>query len=395
MLSRTIIELLSRNPMSQASLQDVTQVSLPTLRRAIQQLVESQWIMTVGQSATTGGRPAMLYGLNPQFHAIIGVHLQLPGMNLFVVDLTGTLLHEVHVNSNHPLSPEEVISEITNYVSQFDRQFPERRLLGVGIAAPGYIDPQLGEIISIGRVEGWQNFPISSRITATTGLPAAIVNDIDCMASAEVLHAAAPTDDNLAYVGVYEGIKASVFLNNDLYKGPFGNAGIIGRNRIKVHGEENYQSLEELASIRAITRHFQQQSSTIPEHQDVLDQSDTRLQFQLIMDVAVRGDELCASLIAEMSDLLAAEIANLIYTIQPSILIVGGALSTMPKPLFSSLELQIRQHLPTLLSNQLVIQQAQLSLSNSVPVGLAYQFLHHFVTTEEFELARAREGSAL
>ena len=181
MLSDTIVELLSQQHHSLADLQQQTQVSMPTLRRAVQDLVDNRWISTVGQSATSRGRPAMLYGLDDSTHCIVGVHLQLPGLRLVTVDLPGNVLDEINIDHYDTLSPEDVLLEIAEYVQSIEQTLPHRNLLGIGIAAPGFTDPQSGEIISIGRVPTWQNFPIQARITATLGLPTFIANDIDCL----------------------------------------------------------------------------------------------------------------------------------------------------------------------------------------------------------------------
>ncbi|MEZ4555504.1 MAG: hypothetical protein R2854_03470 [Caldilineaceae bacterium] len=65
--------------MSLADLQQATQVSLPTLRRAVQDLTDARWIRVVGQAEANGGRPAMLFGADTTRFLLVGVHLQLPG----------------------------------------------------------------------------------------------------------------------------------------------------------------------------------------------------------------------------------------------------------------------------------------------------------------------------
>ncbi|MEZ4635554.1 MAG: hypothetical protein R2856_11410 [Caldilineaceae bacterium] len=47
-LQRSILRTVLNAPMSLADLQQATQVSLPTLRRAVQDLSDAQWIRVVG-----------------------------------------------------------------------------------------------------------------------------------------------------------------------------------------------------------------------------------------------------------------------------------------------------------------------------------------------------------
>lgn len=388
-LASTIIEILTHGPSSLATLQASTQVSMPTLRRAVQSLLEEKWLSIAEGTTATRGRPAMLFGLNEAAHIIIGAHLQLPGLRLLMVNFTGDVLDEAAIHSEEVMSPESVLQEIAKYTDRARQDFPDRRVLGVGIASPGFTDAHTGEILSIGRVPGWQSFPIRSRIKAATGLTAMLVNDVDCMAYAEILRADNGAVDSQIYVGFDEGIKASIFLNGKLYTGSFGNAGIIGRTRIGTR-DEGFKSLENLVSIRAIVEGFRQEVSqaggeTDARYNQILSTGDARQQFQYILEAAQsETDGLCRSMVDDMLELLALAIANTIYVIQPELLIVGGALSTLPVSLFSRLEAEIRQLLPQLLSNQLIIQQAQLASPSSVPIGITRQFLRHFITTPDF-----------
>ena len=269
MLSNTIIELLSRNELSLADLQLQTRVSMPTLRRAVQELVDHDWIAMVGQSTTPRGRPAMLFGLDDTTHLILGVHLRVPELRLVAANLHGEVLDEKTINSYDELTPDHVIQEIVEYTQHVEQQFPPRRILGMGIAAPGFTDPDTGEIISVSRAPTWQKFPIRTRIMASLGLPVVIANDIDCMAIAELLHSPPPMTDSLIYVGFTEGIKASIFFNGELYKGPFGNAGIIGRNRLGMPQTDQYEPIENWTSTHAVNNAFYEALTQLPSSEQM------------------------------------------------------------------------------------------------------------------------------
>ena len=206
-LQQTIVRNLLTSPMSLADLQIATQVSLPTLNRAIKALSETQWIQTVGQAEANGGRPATLYGIDERYFLIIGLHLQLPGIRLIATDLNGEVLHISQEFQNIVPSPTEAVAAISDYIQSIRVKFPSRQILGIGIAAPGFIDLNSGDIISIGRVPSWVNFPICSQLQAATAAPVQIANDIDCMAFAEFQHINAPLEKNLVYIGFDEGIK--------------------------------------------------------------------------------------------------------------------------------------------------------------------------------------------
>lgn len=377
-----IIRLLTERPLSLSDLQMATQVSLPKLRRVVQELTAADWIRAVGQNAGTGHRPATLYGLNGGAHLIIGVHLQLPGMRLVTIDLTGAIVDEADLQSDEPLLPNDALREITYYVRRVRSTFPDRQVIGVGVATPGFVDSVNGEILTIERVPTWQSLPIRSRLESNLGLPITLANDIDAIAVAELRFADSRTSDDLLYLGYYSGIKASMFLNGELYKGPFGNAGILGRMLI---AEGSEARLEDAASMYAVCALFDaRMDAGLEAHRAVQALPGRRARFQRILELAEAGDAVCASITDALMRTLAFSISNLLCLIQPSVLIVGGALSTMPVRLFEQLERKIRLPLTPLVSNRLVIQQARLTAPNSVAVGAAHQFMLEYVSSDQF-----------
>jgi len=106
--------------------------------------------------------------------------------------------------------------------------------------------------------------------------------------------------------------------------------------------------------------------------------------FQRILEAAEAGDPLCASLAADMIALLAVVIANLVNTIQPNLLIIGGALSDLPPRLFNQFETAIRGYLPQPIANYVLIQRARLSPPNLVIAGITREFLEQYVAQEDF-----------
>ncbi len=387
----TIVRSLSAQPLSLADLAAAAQVSLPTLQRAVKDLTEAGWVRAVGRAATTGGRPAVLYGLDASTHLIIGAHLQLPGVRLAAVTLTGDVLDEHQIENGVATSPDEVVREIAAYVERVAHRYPARTVLGIGLAAPGFIDMASGEILGIGRVASWQHFPIKARLVAALGLPVIVGNDVDSMAVAELQQGRIPAGQNLIYLGFAEGFKASLFLGGQRYCGPFGNAGNIGSTVLfcgqPADGSAPRQ-VQKIASVRAVCQAFDERVSDAPSsnpaHAAIRSAGDLASKFQRILEAAEAGDSLCAPLVAEMIALLAVVVANLLNTIQPNLLIIGGALSDLPLRLFNEFETAIRGYLPQPIANYVLIQRARLSSPNLVIAGIAREFLEQYVVQEDF-----------
>ncbi len=375
-----MIKALLNRPLSMSDLQAATQVSMPTLRKAVNELTEARWIRVVGQAEANGGRPAMLFGLDDSFFLMVGVQLQLPGVRLITADLNGAVLDVEEDFTNIVPEPDAVIQRVAAYVSRVQAAYPERQLLGVGIASPGFTDPATGDIISIGRVTGWQNLPICQRLASALDLPVYIANDVDCMAFAEFQHTGVTFEQNLAYVGFEQGVKVSMFLNGQLYKGSFGNAGLIVTDLLNLDIPLSAMERRRILTIEGLNRLFEDTITSLDAEQrqiyaDILDTSLPREQFQQTLEGAAAGLPVCQQVVQVLNTALSAALANVIYMVQPDIMVIGGLLSTMPASQFVALEAAIRRHLPALFTNRSVIQQAMLSSPNRAALGANYHFL--------------------
>lgn len=376
-----IVRQLLNAPMTMADMQSASQVSLPTLRKAVQELIETHWICVVGQAETNGGRPAMLFGVDRRYYQIVGVHLQLPGLRLVTTDLMGRVLDEAALFQDTVPTPSQALQAVEDYVANVRRRYPDRLILGTGIATPGFTDPVTGDILSVGRVTGWHNLPICHRLRETTGVPVTIANDIDCMALAEFQHTGQPLGRNLAYVGFDEGIKVSLFLKGELYQSSLGNAGLISSDLLHVKSIDDRQQVRNLLTIVGINRVFEQRLQDLDEtarqpYAHILE-ADSRQRFHLILDGAVSELPVCVEITRDLISAISAAIANVIYFIQPDITVIGGLLGLFPSELFVRLEQAIGEHLPTIIHNNALVRLARLSSANSAAMGAVHYFVQN------------------
>jgi predicted NBD/HSP70 family sugar kinase len=397
-IHRAIIRSLLDAPMSLGELQSSAQVSLPTLRRAVQELSDAQWIRVVGQAEANGGRPAMLFGLDGETLAILGVHLQLPGIRLITTDLTGQVLDEAKFFDQVIPAPGDAVQAIVQYADHVRAAFPERQILGVGIGAPGFVDLPTGDILSIGRVPGWENFPFCRRVEAALGVPVQIANDVDCMAFAEFQNVYQPADKNWVYVGFDEGVKMSLFLQGTLYRGTLGNVGLIGGHLLHVDDPLVQANVQSWLTLTGINRIFEERCAELPPAEgvrcrEILSITNPRQRFREILSSATEPGSLYHDMVEGLVQALAVTVTNTILLMQPNLVVMGGLLTALQPDHFQALEAGIRQNLPSLVSNHCIIQQGQMISRNMAALGATYHFLQGYLnasklTTDITELRR-------
>jgi hypothetical protein len=126
---------------------------------------------------------------------------------------------------------------------------------GVGIGAPGPLDRAAGVVLVAPNL-GWHNVPLRDRMTALTGLPAALDNDANCATYGEWWIGAAKGGRNVIGVTIGTGIGGGLILDGRPYHGSSDVAGEIGHTTIDQTGRRcgcgNYGCLEAYASGTAI-----------------------------------------------------------------------------------------------------------------------------------------------
>ncbi len=384
-LQSEIIQQLLKRPMSLADLAHSTTASLPTIRRAVQALTEARWIEIIGQAEANGGRPAMLYGINEDHYMIFGLELQLPGLQLLVSTLSGSIFERIDLFQGEIPDPNLALRVVVDSIHEIANRYPHRQALGIGVAAPGFIDLNSGDIIAIGRVPSFKNFPICRHLRESTRLPVQIANDVDCMAIAEFHDNYERLKKNLVYVGFCEGVKASLFLNGELYKSSNGNAGLIDPGLLKSEGYLKPQLRNRLLTTSGFNDVFDQLVGDLaPDdkaaYQDISSLKDENERFKAIIERAATEDPICYAMSADMISLLSTAIANIVLTVQPDEVIIGGLLGALPKRLFRQFESAVRGQIPALISNNLMIKQGTMAYNNNAAIGAIYHFLESKLT---------------
>src|ERR1700742_5227362 len=70
-------------------------------------------------------------------------------------------------------------------ITAIDSMIPQGPIEGIGICAPGPLDPKTGIVLNPPNVPCWRNFPLAERIAAKYHVPVKVDNDANAAALAE------------------------------------------------------------------------------------------------------------------------------------------------------------------------------------------------------------------
>ncbi|MBO2463546.1 ROK family protein [Actinomadura violacea] len=112
-----------------------------------------------------------------------------------------------------------------------------RGVRAVGVGAPGVIDAATGRVASAtGVLPGWAGTAVRDVLSATTGLPVAVVNDVRAMAYGEARAGAGTGYHRVLHVSVGTGVGGALTTGGDLDHGAHGTAGELAHLLVPEQG---------------------------------------------------------------------------------------------------------------------------------------------------------------
>lgn len=131
---------------------------------------------------------------------------------------------------------EETLKEIFSGV----QALWTKQVLSIGVSCGGPLDQENGRILSPPNLPGWDNIPITRKLSEAFRVPAYLQNDADACALAEWRFGAGRGCSHMIFLTFGTGLGAGLILNGKLYTGSCGMAGEAGHLRLFPHGHTGY-----------------------------------------------------------------------------------------------------------------------------------------------------------
>jgi glucokinase len=219
------------------------------------------------------------------------------------------------------------------------------KVRGIGICAPGPLDPKTGVVLDPPNLPCWRNFPLAEKISAKYRVPVKVDNDANAAALAETRWGAARGYRFVFYATIGTGIGSGIVLDGAIYYGKTGAAGEGGHVSIDYKGPVcncgKRGCIEVLASGTAIGARARARLVSEPSRKSaILDLANGHLSSVTSEKVAqayTQGDTLAGEILSETVDLLIPWLGNIVDLLDPDVLVFGGGASVMLKPFFDDI----------------------------------------------------------
>lgn len=181
-------------------------------------------------------------------------------------------------------------------------------LSGIAISSAGVIEPIKGIILATtDTMKDYAGLHLKDEIEKQTGLYTTVENDVNCAALAETVYGNPPLQNFLAMT-IGTGIGGAIVMNGTIMHGNSWSAGEWGR--MLIHGTP----YEKLASLSSLLLYAKNQGLDVIHTHEIFEKYD-------------QNDPQAIKIIHMFYDYLTDGIVNLIYTFNPSHLVIGGGIS--------------------------------------------------------------------
>lgn len=315
-------------PFTRAELIEATGLSGPTVGFLSAHLTASGLMRDLGTGPSRGGRRPSLMEFNARHGFVAGIDLGPTRTRLAIGDLRGDRLAHRIIPTPSEAAPAAALRTIADAVRDLmsEAGVPSHRLLAVGAGAPGVVDLDRGVVVLAPNLKEWSAVPMRDCLEQALGAPALIENDVNLALLGEHWKGAARGHDTCAFLFVGTGIGAAVLIDGKLHRGHHYMAGEIavmcmGAEYINVpYGARG--CLETLAGLHALAARWPEAA-----------QGDPDSWLPRLFESARSGDTRARQAIEETATLLGIAAANIGTVVDPSMMVLGGALFANAAPL--------------------------------------------------------------
>lgn len=289
---------------------------------------------------------------------VLGVDIGGTKIAAALVDADGAITNTARAPMPSTGSAEAAFAAVCTCVESVLAQaptLPDSRN-GIGICAPGPLDPKTGVILNPPNVPCWRNFPLAARMQQALGILPLVDNDGNAAALAEAVWGAGKGFRNVFCATVGTGIGSGIVFDRKIYHGRTGSAAEGGHVTIDFRGPKcgcgKRGCIESFCSGPALARRAQQRLGETAERRSKLFElvggKAADITAEVVAEAYRQGDCLAVSILEEAADYLAIWAGNIIDLIEPDVFILGGGLASLLSNFFG----RFREELPKWCVNQ-------------------------------------------
>lgn len=364
--------LRDEGPQPRADLARRLGLSATTMTKVVGQLL-SEGVVAEGDHEGPGlrvGRPSTHIRIAPLSRFVLGVQVGAGNVQLGLCDLLARVHHQSSFTFDLATTdPTEVVARIATAASTLLASTGTSRthLLGIGVAAPGPVDPDnRRNILSVNL--GWQDVAFSDPLESAMGVPTIVDHNVRSMALAEARHGNTSGADPLLYVYVRTGVGAGIIIDGQPFRS--GTHGVTELGHLQVVENGRRCACGATGCLETVVSE--------PYLADMLTPILGRITTNPLPDLlaAARTDPRAVAILDNLINYLAIGLANAVNLLNPELILLGGMLDDAPEAILDRIRDALQVRAFPVLRDTIRIGRSTLG-SNAGIVGGAAVALNH------------------
>ena len=364
----------SQRVFSRVSLSRDTGLSKATISEVVDELIRRGFVRTAGLGASAGGRRPVLLAFDPGSRFAVGLEVDGLGCVAALTNFDAVPLRTLRAPVRS-VDAADTIATAGDLVAELTAELPADSLLGIGVGSVGIVDAAAGAVEMVVSL-GWRDVPIGRRLAERFGVPVAVLTRAKAAAVGEGWSGAARGVDDFVLVHVGAGLTAGIVLNGRLYFGASGSEGAFGHVTVVENGPlcrcGNRGCLEAVAAGPAIVARVLEElrAGTPSPLLEPVRAGQALLSLDLIARAAAEADPVVAPVLDEAAAYLGGAAANLVSTLNPARLVLGGPVVEALPGLVGAVGAIVRRRATAAAGAAVEVVPSTLG-ADAVPVGAA------------------------
>ncbi|HWG24778.1 ROK family transcriptional regulator [Actinospica sp.] len=319
--------VLEDGPIARSTVARITGLSPASVTGHCNELTELGLLRELPDQVRSNGagRPHIPVDIDVTRHVAAAVHIAVRLTTTALLDLRGRVIARQQA-PHDATDPATIVDRAARSIAElYAAHGGDARLLGVGVATGGWVDPESGVVMDHPRL-GWSLVPLRDQLSERTGLPVHVDGHSRALLHAEVLFGEASRVGSVLHVFVGNVVDAAFATRGEAHHGSRAQAGAIAH--FPVEGSREPCACGRLGCLEATVS---EQTLTRRAHeQGIVDTPDIRTLFEAARD----GNEAAVGLFVDRSRLVGRAVALLMDVFGPErVVVTDPTLPYLPRAL--------------------------------------------------------------
>ena len=333
--------------MSCAELSELFDKSIPSIAKAINELIKEGFVVEQGYAPSSGGRRPLMYAINAQAMFILAVAMDQLSARIQLVDLHNAPVAEMatvelKLHNNDQALPS-LITHLNTYIAQSG--IPKNKIAGIGIGMPGFINAVEGINYTYLDAGGES---LSQYITKATDINTYIDNDSSLIALAEQKFGIARSQQEVMVINLGWGIGLGMIIDGKIFRGYNGFAGELSHIPLSEDGAlctcGKRGCLEAEASMLVVAQKAEEGIKQGRVTSLKPNKGESKSMGDSLMDAANQGDQFALELLSDAGYKIGKALAILIHIMNPANIVLSGRGAKVGKILLAPIQQALHKY---------------------------------------------------